>query len=201
MTHNYSYNFGFLTQWFEANPHITRRQVLEALHINDYNTLRNWTEGKFSMPLQQILRFCNAFSVPLECFFFDHDVIASVNPPAPTANSMTEPAGGYKDKARGNNTPVNPLVDYAQESNLPYNKRTNEEDAITETEKIPVQQQTMQITDGTINMILQMQQISSDERQSYMRTIEKQNDIIKSLTEQINKRKDERRGYSFVAED
>lgn len=193
MTHNYTYNFGFLAEWLENNPRITRRQVLEALQITDYNTLRNWTTGKTAMPLAQLLRFCNYFSVPLGNFFFDHDAVAVVSPSAPDANSMTEPAGGYKEKSCGNNTPVNPLVHH---DILPDTSDVNATHTSTQ-----LHREQQQISEDAMQIIMQMQQAGIDERQILLRTIETQNEIIKSLTSQRN---DEHRhhggNYAFAAE-
>ena len=66
---NYQYDYQFLSNWLNENKNIRRKNVMEVLEMSDYKTLQNWTEGKTIMPPSQMMRFCNYYSVPIECFF------------------------------------------------------------------------------------------------------------------------------------
>lgn len=96
-THNYTYNYRFLADWIRENKNVQRREILDALGINDYKTLQNWTEGVTMMPLTQMMRFCNHYSVPLGCFFYDMNARANIDAEGPDVNSQTEPRGGWKE--------------------------------------------------------------------------------------------------------
>lgn len=66
---NYQYDYQFLSNWLNENKNIRRKNVMEVLEMSDYKTFQNWTEGKTIMPPSQMMRFCNYYSVPIECFF------------------------------------------------------------------------------------------------------------------------------------
>ena len=71
MSHNFCYNYSFLSDWMKANPHIKRMDLLNTLEMCDYGTLAKWLNGVTMMPLTQIMKFCNRYDVPITAFFYD----------------------------------------------------------------------------------------------------------------------------------
>ena len=71
MSHNFCYNYSFLSDWMKANPHIKRMDLLNTLEMCDYGTLAKWLNGVTMMPLTQIMKFCNRYNVPITAFFYD----------------------------------------------------------------------------------------------------------------------------------
>jgi hypothetical protein len=99
-THNFCYNFGFLADWFRANPKIKKYDVLHEMGMSDYKTLQNWIDGVTIMPTTQIMRFCNLYNVPITAFFFDENAEEdSVFSPI-HAGATIEPVGGWKETTR-----------------------------------------------------------------------------------------------------
>lgn len=190
--HNIVYNYGFLADWMQANPSIKRNEILQSMEMIDYNTLRNWVEGATMLPLTQLMKFCNRFNVPITAFFLDEkaddtSIIAPITP-----NSMIEPAGGWPDSSRKAGIKVcDPRSNIHMITNMPDYIRTSKPSDVcehtTENSNIPV-----------------------EERMRYLDIIEKLNDRVMALSEeiiklnkQINKMKseyDEIYGYGMVAE-
>lgn len=184
--HNIVYNYGFLADWMKANPSIKRNEILQSMEMSDYNTLRNWVEGATMLPLTQLMKFCNRFNVPITAFFLDEkaddtSIIAPITP-----NSMIEPAGGWPDSSRKAGIKVcDPRANIHMITTMPNYIRANKP---SDDEKQ---------TTGNSN-------IPAKERMRYLDMIEKLNDRVMALSEeivrlngQINKMKIERDGYSY----
>lgn len=184
--HNIVYNYGFLADWMKANPSIKRNEILQSMEMSDYNTLRNWVEGATMLPLTQLMKFCNRFNVPITAFFLDEkaddaSIIAPITP-----NSMIEPAGGWPDSSRKAGIKVcDPRSNIHMITTMPNYIRANKP---SDDEKQ---------TTGNSN-------IPAKERMRYLDMIEKLNDRVMALSEeiinlnsQINKMKIERGGYSY----
>lgn len=184
--HNIVYNYGFLADWMKANPSIKRNEILQSMEMSDYNTLRNWVEGATMLPLTQLMKFCNRFNVPITAFFLDEkaddtSIIAPITP-----NSMIEPAGGWPDSSRKAGIKVcDPRANIHMITTMPNyiraNKPSDDEEQTTGNSNIPAK-----------------------ERMRYLDIIEKLNDRVMALSEeivrlngQINKMKIERDGYSY----
>lgn len=184
--HNIVYNYGFLADWMKANPSIKRNEILQSMEMSDYNTLRNWVEGATMLPLTQLMKFCNRFNVPITAFFLDEkaddtSIIAPITP-----NSMIEPAGGWPDSSRKAGIKVcDPRANIHMITTMPNyiraNKPSDDEEQTTGNSNIPAK-----------------------ERMRYLDMIEKLNDRVMALSEeiinlnsQINKMKIERGGYSY----
>lgn len=188
--HNYTYNYGFLASWLAANPAITRRDVLTALQINDYKTLQNWTEGKNMMPLTQILRLCNAFSIPLDRFFCDMEAQAEFKPQAPYINTQMEPSGGWNvNEGRGGRHTYDPRTNTRMESIIPENENENGNENENENENENRRSVALEIA--------AMQKQMQDERIKYLEIISKQSDQIAEL---YRAREREHNKYGYVAE-
>lgn len=97
----YNYNYSFLSRWMEANPKISARAILRAMGTNSNGSLDSWESMKTPLPTIALLRFCNAFSVPLSAFIVDNDTNKNDDNEynkgfvMPDANDQYEPDGGY----------------------------------------------------------------------------------------------------------
>lgn len=98
----YFYNYSFLNKWMEANENITNKQIMKAMGTTSNTCLDSWIRMKSPLPTIALLRFCNAFHVPLSAFILNADA----NPQGdddcyemefvrPGVNDQFEPDGGY----------------------------------------------------------------------------------------------------------
>ena len=98
----YFYNYSFLNKWMEANENITNKQIMKAMGTTSNACLDTWIRMKSPLPTIALLRFCNAFHVPLSAFIMNADA----NPQGdddcyemeyvrPDVNDQFEPDGGY----------------------------------------------------------------------------------------------------------
>ena len=98
----YFYNYSFLNKWMEANGNITNKQIMKAMGTTSNTCLDSWIRMKSPLPTIALLRFCNAFHVPLSAFIMNADA----NPQGdddcyemeyvrPGVNDQFEPDGGY----------------------------------------------------------------------------------------------------------
>ena len=99
----YSYNYSFLSNWMQANRDITNKQVMRAMGTTSNTCLDNWERMRSPLPTIALLRFCNAFNVPLSAFVVDADAhyneengsIYGKDYVWPNTNDQLEPDGGY----------------------------------------------------------------------------------------------------------
>jgi hypothetical protein len=177
-THNFVYNYGFLADWVKANPQILRKDLLESLGIYDYGTLGKWIDGITMMPLAQMMKFCNAWNVPITAFFFDeqadeNDVCAPITP-----ESQIEPNGGWPDPNRKNGPKVcDPRTTVHQNSKLPNYVRTAKTRRSASNDAHTAENETAAKTQT---------EIPSMERMRYLDIIEKQNERMMNLVNEIN---------------
>lgn len=95
---NYCYDYRFLENWFKANKDVKRYGVMkDVFEMSYYKTLQNWIQGLTMMPATQIMRFCNYYSVPIECFFVDRNKLAVDDEDEYFKEIQAEPTGGWKD--------------------------------------------------------------------------------------------------------
>lgn len=98
----YFYNYSFLNKWMDANENITNKQIMKAMGTTSNTCLDSWIRMKSPLPTIALLRFCNAFHVPLSAFILNADA----NPQgdddcyemeyvSPGVNDQFEPDGGY----------------------------------------------------------------------------------------------------------
>lgn len=64
----YRYNYSFLEKWMNENRK-TSGELLEVIGTTDYTALRRWINGEKMMRIDGVLRLCNAYNIPLACFF------------------------------------------------------------------------------------------------------------------------------------
>lgn len=95
---NYSYNYGFLREFMEANK-LSKRDLLQALGTTDYVGLNKWLDGKLPIHVIAMLRLCNYYNIPLSNFFYDQDGMpAKIEPLMPEADSQIRPTDDYQVK-------------------------------------------------------------------------------------------------------
>ena len=126
----YFYNYSFLNKWMEANGKITNREIMKAMGTTSNACLDSWIRMKSPLPTIALLRFCNAFHVPLSAFIVDADkdqqgmegccVEGYVYP---GFDDQFEPDGGYLDndekRKKGTRALRNPLDVERVESVVP----------------------------------------------------------------------------------
>lgn len=98
----YFYNYSFLNKWMEANKGITNKQVMRAMGTTSNTCLDSWVRMKSPLPTIALLRFCNAFHVPLSAFIVDADSQMEEGDEGmehvrPGIDDQFEPDGGYID--------------------------------------------------------------------------------------------------------
>ncbi len=181
--YNFCYNYGFFADWLNANPKIRRYDILHELGMSDYRTLQNWMEGKTMMPLTQMMKFCNRYNVPLTAFFYDEHADANSAFAPISANSMTEPDGGWRESDRRAGIKVgDPRTDTHYPSQLPeYCKRPVA--ASSEENKETQMGGTNENPDGHGNQSTAPN--THDERMRLLDIVERQSKHIIELTSEI----------------
>lgn len=98
----YFYNYSFLNKWMEANGDITNKQIMKAMGTTSNACLDTWIRMKSPLPTNALLRFCNAFHVPLSAFIVNADAKPQGDDDCyemefvrPGVNDQFEPDGGY----------------------------------------------------------------------------------------------------------
>lgn len=125
----YFYNYSFLDKWMEANSKITNKEIMKAMGITSNACLDSWIRMKSPLPTIALLRFCNAFHVPLSAFIVDADKdsqgegCCETGYVCPGIDDQFEPDGGYLDndekRKQGTRTLRNPLDVERMESVVP----------------------------------------------------------------------------------
>ena len=116
----YFYNYSFLNKWMEANRKITNREIMKAMGTTSNACLDSWIRMKSPLPTIALLRFCNAFHVPLSAFIVDADKdqqgsegCCDEGYVCPGIDDQFEPDGGYLDndekRKKGTRALRNPL--------------------------------------------------------------------------------------------
>lgn len=125
----YFYNYSFLDKWMEANSKITNREIMKAMGTTSNACLDSWIRMKSPLPTIAMLRFCNAFHVPLSAFIVDADKdsqgegCCEAGYVCPGIDDQFEPDGGYIDndekRKQGTRALRNPLDVERMESVVP----------------------------------------------------------------------------------
>lgn len=123
----YFYNYSFLNKWMEANSKITNREIMKAMGTTSNACLDSWIRMKSPLPTIAMLRFCNAFHVPLSAFIVDADYqgegCCEAGYVCPGIDDQFEPDGGYLDndekRKQGTRALRNPLDVERMESVVP----------------------------------------------------------------------------------
>ena len=69
---DYRYNYSFLKKWMRENGK-NSAEILNVIGISDYNALRRWISGEKMLRIDIALRICNAYNIPISCFFVNMD--------------------------------------------------------------------------------------------------------------------------------
>ena len=126
----YFYNYSFLDKWMEANRKITNREIMKAMGTTSNACLDSWIRMKSPLPTIALLRFCNAFHVPISAFIVDADKdqqgiegCCDEGYVCPGIDDQFEPDGGYIDndekRKKGTRALRNPLDVERMESVVP----------------------------------------------------------------------------------
>lgn len=126
----YFYNYSFLNKWMEANGKITNKEIMKAMGTTSNACLDSWIRMKSPLPTIALLRFCNAFHVPLSAFIVDADKdqqgsegCCGEGYVCPGIDDQFEPDGGYLDndekRKKGTRALRNPLDVERMESVVP----------------------------------------------------------------------------------
>lgn len=126
----YFYNYSFLNKWMEANGKITNREIMKAMGTTSNACLDSWIRMKSPLPTIALLRFCNAFHVPMSAFIVDADKdqqgsegCCGEGYVCPGIDDQFEPDGGYLDndekRKKGTRALRNPLDVERMESVVP----------------------------------------------------------------------------------
>ena len=116
----YFYNYSFLNKWMEANSKIANREIMKAMGTTSNACLDSWIRMKSPLPTIAMLRFCNAFHIPLSAFIVDADKdqqgrggCCEEGYVCPGIDDQFEPDGGYIDndekRKQGTRALRNPL--------------------------------------------------------------------------------------------
>lgn len=117
--YNFVYNYGFLSDWKKKNPNVPYKEILINLNMADYGTLMKWFNGTTMMPLGQLMRFCNAYTVPLTAFFLDEKAKQGDVIPPIFRTAQICPTGGWPAQERNGIKVRDPRTSDHQTSVLP----------------------------------------------------------------------------------
>lgn len=215
----YFYNYSFLNKWMEANRKITNREIMKAMGTTSNACLDSWIRMKSPLPTIAMLRFCNAFHVPLSAFIVDADkgklgseCCCVEGYVCPGIDDQFEPDGGYLDndekRKKGTRALRNPLDVERVKSVVPgwtsvgnagnggpKEHKTREEKSEAAAVPTPLAEQVANaepdISLTTLNRMLDI--IAEQQKQ-----IGEQQKLIKELTHRLESQQN---GYGMVAED
>ena len=117
--YNFLYNYGFLADWKKKNPNVPYKEILINLDMSDYGTLVKWFNGTTMMPLGQLMRFCNAYTVPITAFFLDEKAKQGDVIPPIFRTAQICPTGGWPSQERNGIKVRDPRTSDHQTSVLP----------------------------------------------------------------------------------
>lgn len=215
----YFYNYSFLNKWMEANRKITNREIMKAMGTTSNACLDSWIRMKSPLPTIAMLRFCNAFHVPLSAFIVDADkgklgseCCCVEGYVCPGIDDQFEPDGGYLDndekRKKGTRALRNPLDVERVKSVVPgwtsvgnagnggpKEHKTREEKSEAAAVPTPLAEQVANaepdISLTTLNRMLDI--IAEQQKQ-----IGEQQKLIKELTHRLES---QQTGYGMVAEE
>lgn len=192
----YQYNYSFLAKWLEANKEILPKGAIqEAVGSKSNNAFKSWVRMDGPMPVITMLRFCNAFQIPILSFFRDADAKDGAIPSRPESNDQLEPNGGYADlesRTQGERTVLDPLDVPMLKTNIPglslYDTAPTKEDAHDDTNQIVVGN----ITDANMAALIKLQSQHAtnesemmEQKRILLNIIAEQQKQISDLTNQL----------------
>ena len=224
----YFYNYSFLNKWMEANGKITNREIMKAMGTTSNACLDSWIRMKSPLPTIALLRFCNAFHVPLSAFIVDADKgkqgsegCCGEGYVCPGIDDQFEPDGGYLDndekRKKGTRALRNPLDVERVESVVPgltsvvnagnggakgvklgRKEEHKEETAAAPMDADPPTQITEPVTNAEPDISLTTLNRMLDIIAEQQKQIGEQQKLIKELTHRLES---QQTGYGMVAEE
>ena len=187
----YQYNFSFLNEWLKANPEIPKGEILQAIGSKANNRFKAWVRCEGPMPVISMLRFCNAFQIPLSAFFRDADAgtDGAVVPGMPMPDDILEPARGYADnmddRQQGERSILNPLSVRVTPSIIPG--VTTKQIKADDTQEPPAVVDN--ISDANLAAIIKMEKEHMAQQRRLLDIIAEQQKQIADLTRMLNETK------------
>ncbi len=194
----YQYNYGFLAKWLENNKkNLPKGSIQEAVGSKSNNAFKSWVRMDGPMPVITMVRFCNAFQIPISSFFRDADAQDGMVPSRPEPDDQLEPNGGYADlesRTQGERTVLDPLDVPMIKTVIPGLSlsvdEVTEDDAHADTNKIVVGN----ITDANMAALIKLQREHAENERELMEQknrlldiIAEQQKLIADLTNQLLK--------------
>jgi hypothetical protein len=209
----YQYNFSFLAQWMKANKNIPKGAIQQAIGAKSNNRLKSWEHGEGPMPVITMLRFCNAFQIPVSAFFRDSDADGKEIMRKPNGDEQLEPDGGFasdaSDRARGERSLLNPLDVEIIPSIVPGWSDKQAQSAEQNTEQTTVSMQTTaqnvntvvgNISNDNLSAFIEMEAKHRTQQDKLLDIIAEQQKQIADLTRILFERK-QMRTYSVINDD
>lgn len=205
----YQYNYSFLSEWIKANPNIQVKAILEAIGSKSNNSLRSWEQKQCAMPVIALLRFCNAFQVPISAFLYN------TGEPCKTEVDISdtaqfEPEGGYttdpSKRLPGERKPLAPTNVTIIQSIVPNSKVLTPSEE--ETKTIENGSTQVEPNRNALNVIdLQNRHMANEaehfkQQQRMLDIIAKQQEQIRDLTKLLQEEREKSKpsGYETIAE-
>lgn len=185
----YQYNYGFLAKWLENNKkNLPKGAIQEAVGSKSNNAFKSWVRMDGPMPVITMVRFCNAFQIPISSFFRDADAQDGAVPSRPEPDDQLEPNGGYADlesRTQGERTVLDPLDVPMINTVIPGSSlsvaEVTEDDAHADTNKIVVGN----ITDANMAALIKLQRDHAANERELMEQKNRLLDIIAEQQKQI----------------
>lgn len=196
----YQYNYDFLPSWKKANPQISPNAIQNAIGSKSNNAFKSWMRKDGPMPIITILRFCNAFQIPLTSFFVDSEATEGSMPRRPTTDDQLEPNGGYatlEGRQQGERSILNPLDVTVIPTKLPDTEGNALVASDNKGEHEPKETIVGNISDANMKAIIQLQHEQMEQREKLLDIIAQQQRQIADLTRKIiQMQEDQSIGYS-----
>ena len=220
----YFYNYSFLDKWMEANGKITNREIMKAMGTTSNACLDSWIRMKSPLPTIALLRFCNAFHVPLSAFIVDADKgkqgsegCCEEGYVCPGIDDQFEPDGGYIDndekRKKGTRALRNPLDVERVESVVPgWTSVGNTGNGGTNGLKLGRKEETAAAPMNAASPPPLTEPVTTEEPDISLTTLNRMLDIIAEQQKQIGEQQklikelthrleSQQNGYSMVAEE
>lgn len=181
----YQYNYSFLSKWLETNKkNLPKGAIQEAVGSKSNNAFKSWVRMDGPMPVITMVRFCNAFQIPISSFFRDADAQDGAVPSRPETDDQLEPNGGYADlesRTQGERTVLDPLDVPMIKTVIPDSSlsvaEVTEDDAHADTNQVVVGN----ITDANMAALIKLQREHAANERELM---EQKNKLLDMIAEQ-----------------
>lgn len=200
----YQYNYDFLPKWKKLNPQISPNAIQSAIGSKSNNAFKSWLRKDGPMPIITILRFCNAFQIPLTSFFVDADAEGDMLPARPMPDDQLEPNCGYSSlegRQQGERSILNPLDVTVMPSHIPGGQHEEQKQKEHCEEKEIV---VGNISDANMAELIKLQREQNEQKSRLLDIIAEQQKQITDLTREIiqmkQRKASQRYDYGMAAE-